>query len=149
LPRRGIPTPAVHRRLWVNDPDCLLARPGVERREEWAATVQRFGGPRATGDDLAELDGWGLAATRRLLAGVADSAADLTSPAGGLCSPPWADLAAGLVRARSRAVRVAFLVFTGLFPQPAGHGGRAGHARLADGPGCLERRGDVEEGLRP
>jgi alpha-galactosidase len=56
-----------HGRLWVNDPDCLIARPEVERREDWAATVQQFGGLRASGDELARLDAWGLAATRRLL----------------------------------------------------------------------------------
>jgi alpha-galactosidase len=56
-----------HGRLWVNDPDCLIARPDVERREDWAATVQQFGGLRASGDELAQLDDWGLSVTRRLL----------------------------------------------------------------------------------
>jgi len=56
-----------HGRLWVNDPDCLMARPGVERREEWAETVGRFGGLRSSGDGLAGLDEWGLDTTRRLL----------------------------------------------------------------------------------
>jgi alpha-galactosidase len=56
-----------HGRFWVNDPDCLMARPGVERREEWAATIARFGGLRASGDGVADLDGWGLETTRRLL----------------------------------------------------------------------------------
>jgi alpha-galactosidase len=54
-------------RFWLNDPDCLMARPGVERREEWAATVERFGGLRSSGDAIAELDNWGLQTTRRLL----------------------------------------------------------------------------------
>lgn len=56
-----------HGRFWVNDPDCLMLRPGVERREEWAALVERFGGLRSSGDGLAGLDTWGLETTRRLL----------------------------------------------------------------------------------
>jgi alpha-galactosidase len=56
-----------HGRFWVNDPDCLMVRPGVERRADWAATVERFGGVRGSGDGLAGLDAWGLETTRRLL----------------------------------------------------------------------------------
>lgn len=56
-----------HGRFWVNDPDCLLARPSVERREEWAGVVERYGGLRASSDRVAELDDWGLSTTRRLL----------------------------------------------------------------------------------
>jgi alpha-galactosidase len=55
-------------RFWVNDPDCIVARPGIERREELAAHVERFGGLRGSSDRLADLDTWGLATTRRLLA---------------------------------------------------------------------------------
>lgn len=54
-------------RFWVNDPDCLLARPGVQRREDWAAVVEGYGGLRSSGDGLRNLDPWGLQATRRLL----------------------------------------------------------------------------------
>jgi alpha-galactosidase len=54
-------------RFWVNDPDCLMARPGVQRRAAWAALVERFGGLRASGDGLRGLDSWGLETTRRLL----------------------------------------------------------------------------------
>jgi alpha-galactosidase len=54
-------------RFWVNDPDCLMARPGVEGRETWADTVERFGGLRASGDGLRGLDEWGLETTRRML----------------------------------------------------------------------------------
>ena len=54
-------------RFWVNDPDCLIARPAVERREEWARHVERFGGLRASSDRLADLDEWGLETTRALL----------------------------------------------------------------------------------
>lgn len=56
-----------HARFWVNDPDCLIARPVVERREEWARHVERFGGLRGSSDRLASLDEWGLETTRRLL----------------------------------------------------------------------------------
>ena len=59
-----------HGRFWVNDPDCLIARPAVERREEWASHVERFGGLRASSDRLTDLDAWGLATTRRLLSSV-------------------------------------------------------------------------------
>jgi len=54
-------------RFWVNDADCLLARPGVEGREAWAATVEHFSALRASSDDLRALDDWGLEVTRRLL----------------------------------------------------------------------------------
>jgi alpha-galactosidase len=57
-------------RFWVNDPDCLLARPEVERREVWAAHVERYGGLRGSSDGLRALDEWGLETTRRLLATV-------------------------------------------------------------------------------
>jgi alpha-galactosidase len=56
-----------HGRFWVNDPDCLIVRPAVERREEWAAHVERFGGLRGSSDRIADLDDWGLQTTRRLL----------------------------------------------------------------------------------
>ncbi|MGH3648698.1 MAG: glycoside hydrolase family 36 protein [Micromonosporaceae bacterium] len=59
-----------HGRWWVNDPDCIVARPAIERREEWAATVERYGGLRASSDRIADLDDWGLATTRRLLGSV-------------------------------------------------------------------------------
>jgi alpha-galactosidase len=57
-----------HGRWWVNDPDCLIVRPSVERREDWARHVEMYGGLRASSDRLAELDPWGLEVTRRLLA---------------------------------------------------------------------------------
>ena len=59
-----------HGRFWVNDPDCLIARPDVERRDEWAAVVERYGGLRASSDRIAALDDWGLDTTRRLLTDV-------------------------------------------------------------------------------
>jgi alpha-galactosidase len=59
-----------HGRFWVNDPDCIIVRPGIEQREVWAAHVARYGGLRASSDRLRDLDAWGLATTRRLLASV-------------------------------------------------------------------------------
>jgi alpha-galactosidase len=56
-----------HGRFWVNDPDCLLARPAVERREAWAAHVAEVGGLVASSDRLRDLDEWGLETTRRQL----------------------------------------------------------------------------------
>ncbi|MET7489630.1 alpha-galactosidase, partial [Streptomyces sp. NPDC005538] len=59
-----------HGRLWVNDPDCLMARPAVETRERWAAHVEATGGLMASSDRLLSLDQWGVTTTRRLLTGV-------------------------------------------------------------------------------
>jgi alpha-galactosidase len=59
-----------HGRFWVNDPDCLLARPQVERREDWAVHIERYGGLRGSSDRLRDLDEWGLQTTRRLLSTV-------------------------------------------------------------------------------
>ncbi|MET7452497.1 glycoside hydrolase family 36 protein [Streptomyces sp. NPDC005574] len=59
-----------HGRLWVNDPDCLMARPAVETRERWAAHVEATGGLMASSDRLLSLDAWGVTTTRRLLTGV-------------------------------------------------------------------------------
>jgi alpha-galactosidase len=57
-----------HGRFWVNDPDCVVARPSFALREEWAAVVERYGGLRSASDRIAELDAWGLETTRRVLA---------------------------------------------------------------------------------
>ena len=56
-----------HGRFWVNDADCLVAGPHVERREDWAEVVERYSGLRASSDRLRGLDEWGLETTRRLL----------------------------------------------------------------------------------
>jgi alpha-galactosidase len=58
-----------HGRLWINDPDCLMARPAVETRERWAAHVEATGGLMASSDRLLSLDAWGVDTTRRLLTG--------------------------------------------------------------------------------
>src|SRR5439155_17424284 len=44
-----------HGRFWVNDPDCIVARPAIERREEWAEVVDRYGGLRISSDRIADL----------------------------------------------------------------------------------------------
>jgi alpha-galactosidase len=56
-----------HGRFWVNDPDCLVARPTYSQRERWAASVAAFGGLRSCSDRVSELDEWGLDTTRRLI----------------------------------------------------------------------------------
>ena len=67
-----------HGRLWINDPDCMMLRPSVERREDWASVLARYGGVRASGDGLDQLDSWGLETTRTLLR---PSPADVFTPA--------------------------------------------------------------------
>lgn len=57
----------LHARWWVNDPDCIMARPEVEAREEWAAHIEATGGLRGSSDPIAALDAWGLVTTRRLM----------------------------------------------------------------------------------
>jgi alpha-galactosidase len=59
-----------HGRFWVNDPDCLLARPEVEARVDWARHIERYGGLRGSSDRLRDLDDWGLQTTRQLLSTV-------------------------------------------------------------------------------
>ncbi|WP_338205763.1 glycoside hydrolase family 36 protein [Candidatus Nephthysia bennettiae] len=56
-----------HGRFWVNDPDCLIVRPEIERRADWAEHVERFGALRMSSDRLEALDRWGLETTRRIL----------------------------------------------------------------------------------
>lgn len=57
----------MHGRWWINDPDCLIARPEMEQREAWARELQRFGGLAVSSDPLDRLDARGLAWTRELL----------------------------------------------------------------------------------
>ena len=56
-----------HGHWWIHDPDCLIVRPEVEAREEWARHVGESAGFVASGDPLEALDDWGLETTRRLL----------------------------------------------------------------------------------
>jgi alpha-galactosidase len=55
-------------RLWVNDPDCVVARPSYADRDRWASSARTFGGLRSFSDRVEELDARGLAAVRDLLA---------------------------------------------------------------------------------
>lgn len=57
----------MHGRLWANDPDCLVVRPEMERRDRWAAHVERCGGLVFSSDPLEALDARGLELTRELL----------------------------------------------------------------------------------
>jgi alpha-galactosidase len=57
-----------HGRLWVNDPDCLIARPEFARRDAWAAVILRLGGLRSASDRISALDARGLEMTRKVLA---------------------------------------------------------------------------------
>ena len=68
--------------FWVNDPDCLVARPVVRPTRGWAEVVQRYGGLRSFSDRVADLDEWGLDTVRRLLGSVPDPApfTDLPGP---------------------------------------------------------------------
>ncbi len=57
-------------RYWVNDPDCLLLRPGIEHRQRRVDLVARHGGLRGASDRITALDDWGLNKTRELLGAV-------------------------------------------------------------------------------
>lgn len=59
-----------HGRFWANDPDCLVARPTFALRKAWAVIIEQYGGLRSASDRIAELDEWGIDATRRLLGSV-------------------------------------------------------------------------------
>ncbi len=54
-------------RFWVNDPDCLIARPSYSERERWARAVLSYGCLPSFSDRVAELDAWGLLTVRDLL----------------------------------------------------------------------------------
>ena len=55
-------------RLWVNDPDCLVARPTYAERERWAEAVTDLGGLASFSDRVCELDDTGLRSVWGLLA---------------------------------------------------------------------------------
>lgn len=59
----------MNRRLWLNDPDCLVARAEIVEREGWAGHLDSYGGLRFCSDRLAALDKRGLELTRRFLGG--------------------------------------------------------------------------------
>ena len=55
-------------RFWVNDPDCLVARPSYAERDRWSDAVAAFGGLASFSDRVRELDDHGLTQVRDLLA---------------------------------------------------------------------------------
>ena len=57
----------MHRRLWVNDPDHVVARSAIRERHKLAAYLAMYGGVRFSGDRLSELDERGLELTRQVL----------------------------------------------------------------------------------
>jgi hypothetical protein len=57
----------MHGRLWVNDPDCVLVRPEVERPEPWAEYVETLRGLAVSSDPLSRLDAAHLERTRELM----------------------------------------------------------------------------------
>ena len=79
-------------RLWVNDPDCVVARPSYSERERWADAALVYGGLRSFSDRVSELDGWGLDTVRRLLedGGSAAPTAALSDTASSPDSSSWA-----------------------------------------------------------
>ena len=54
-------------RLWVSDPDCVVARPEITERETWAAHVAAYGGLVVSSDRLDELDERGIELTRNAM----------------------------------------------------------------------------------
>ena len=55
-------------RLWVNDPDCVVARPSYSQRDRWSEAARTLGGLRSFSDRVEELDARGLETVRTLLA---------------------------------------------------------------------------------
>jgi len=81
----------MHRRLWVNDPDCLMLRPTDTRLTHaaaagWAAVVGATGGLAVVSDDLARLGPPESALLARTLA--AGRAADAAARAGRPATAP-------------------------------------------------------------
>lgn len=84
-----------HGSWWVNDPDCLMLRTEVERRELWASELAAQGGLAVSGDPLDGLDHQGLTWTNALLVdpapGPATWLADPDDPLGGALVRDHAD----------------------------------------------------------
>jgi alpha-galactosidase len=62
----------MHRRLWLNDPDCLMLRRSAtqltpDQIERWALAVGASGGMALVSDDLSLLDGESRALLDRVL----------------------------------------------------------------------------------
>ena len=77
----------MHKRLWVNDPDCLLLRPSSTQLESWqrrmlATAIAGAGGFTVVSDDLRLYgdDEWALLETLRSVLPEADKPLDLLDP---------------------------------------------------------------------
>jgi len=57
----------MHGRLWINDPDCVLVRPEVERLQPWHDYVGTLRGLAVSSDPLGQLDANHIAQTRDLM----------------------------------------------------------------------------------
>jgi alpha-galactosidase len=57
----------MHGRVWVNDPDCVLVRPEVERPEPWQEYISTLRGLAVSSDPLALLGADQLDRTRALM----------------------------------------------------------------------------------
>lgn len=57
----------MHGRLWVNDPDCVLVRPQVERPEPWQEYLSALRGLALSSDPLPTLSAEHLERTRALM----------------------------------------------------------------------------------
>lgn len=82
----------MHGRLWVNDPDCVLVRPEVERPAPWRDYIEALRGLAVSSDPLPLLDADHLAQTRELMA-----PADITP----VSWDPWAGPDQGVLVHRS------------------------------------------------
>lgn len=78
----------MHGRLWVNDPDCVLVRPEVERPEDWRDYLEVLGGLAVSSDALPRLDAEHLDRVRGLMR---------PADGGPVAWDPWAGLDQGLI----------------------------------------------------
>lgn len=84
----GRPRAWMHGRVWVNDPDCVLVRPEVDRPGPWREYIEVLRGLAVSSDPLVELGDADLEQTRALMA-----PADLTP----VSWDPWAGPDQGLI----------------------------------------------------
>ena len=83
--RNTISRQFMHRRLWLNDPDCLMLRTTEteltpEQVERWAMAVGESGGMALVSDDLALLDDSSRALLDRVLTVGRAADAAVTAP---------------------------------------------------------------------
>lgn len=78
----------MHGRFWVNDPDCVLVRPEVERPAPWWHYLSELRGLAVSSDPLPTLDAAHLEHTRELMVSADLSAVDWD---------PWAGPDQGLI----------------------------------------------------